>query len=175
MDQWLTSYPRRHALNVRKPRPWVQGPEHSSGRVERFLQVRRPQRPVAPRPCITSTLHRPFVCTAGPGPADGIVVRLCVCMCGRGGGRKAAAARGGGAGRQGVDEDPYTMPAIDESKWMSGGHLGGQMQTTNWAVVNCTTPANYFHVLRRQVLRAPPPPPAPAPTCLCEAILRELS
>lgn len=52
---------------------------------------------------------------------------------------------------QGVDEDPYTMPAIDESKWMSGGHLGGQMQTTNWAVVNCTTPANYFHVLRRQV------------------------
>mmetsp|Transcript_20449 Transcript_20449/g.61577 ORF Transcript_20449/g.61577 Transcript_20449/m.61577 type:complete len:1082 (-) Transcript_20449:445-3690(-) len=54
---------------------------------------------------------------------------------------------------QGVDEDPYTMPAIDESKWMSGGHLGGQMQTTNWAVVNCTTPANYFHVLRRQIHR----------------------
>jgi 2-oxoglutarate dehydrogenase complex dehydrogenase (E1) component-like enzyme len=25
------------------------------------------------------------------------------------------------------------------------------MQTTNWQVVNCTTPANYFHVLRRQV------------------------
>lgn len=47
------------------------------------------------------------------------------------------------------------MPVIDESKWMSGGHLGGQMQTTNWAVVNCTTPANYFHVLRRQVLAGP--------------------
>jgi 2-oxoglutarate dehydrogenase E1 component len=52
---------------------------------------------------------------------------------------------------QNVDEDPYTMPVIDESKWMSGGHLGGQMQATNWAIVNCTTPANFFHVLRRQV------------------------
>lgn len=54
---------------------------------------------------------------------------------------------------QNVDEDPYTMPVIDESKWMSGGHLGGQMQATNWAIVNCTTPANFFHVLRRQIHR----------------------
>ena len=50
-----------------------------------------------------------------------------------------------------MDEDPYRLPDIDESKWLSGAHLGSQMQTTNWAVVNCTTPANYFHVLRRQV------------------------
>ena len=35
----------------------------------------------------------------------------------------------------------------------AGAHLGNQMQTTNWQVVNCTTPANYFHVLRRQVRR----------------------
>jgi 2-oxoglutarate dehydrogenase E1 component len=54
---------------------------------------------------------------------------------------------------QAVDEDPYRLPDIDESKWLSGGHLGSQMQTTNWAVVNCTTPANYFHVLRRQIHR----------------------
>jgi len=28
-----------------------------------------------------------------------------------------------------------------------------QVQNSNWQVVNCTTPANYFHVLRRQVHR----------------------
>lgn len=28
-----------------------------------------------------------------------------------------------------------------------------QVQHTNWQVVNCTTPANYYHVLRRQVHR----------------------
>lgn len=28
-----------------------------------------------------------------------------------------------------------------------------QIQKANWQIVNCTTPANYFHVLRRQVLR----------------------
>ncbi|ESO00011.1 hypothetical protein HELRODRAFT_192693 [Helobdella robusta] len=27
-----------------------------------------------------------------------------------------------------------------------------QLHETNWFVVNCTTPANYFHVLRRQIL-----------------------
>lgn len=26
-----------------------------------------------------------------------------------------------------------------------------QIQRSNWQVVNCSTPANYFHVLRRQV------------------------
>jgi len=29
-----------------------------------------------------------------------------------------------------------------------------QIQRSNWQVVNCSTPANYFHVLRRQVKRA---------------------
>jgi len=28
-----------------------------------------------------------------------------------------------------------------------------QIQRTNWQIVNCTTPANYFHVLRRQIHR----------------------
>lgn len=27
-----------------------------------------------------------------------------------------------------------------------------QLYDCNWIVVNCSTPANYFHVLRRQVL-----------------------
>ena len=54
-----------------------------------------------------------------------------------------------------ADEDPYNAPPVDESKWFSGGHLGGATQQINWQVVNCTTPANYFHVLRRQVRLKP--------------------
>lgn len=51
------------------------------------------------------------------------------------------------------DENPYKMPQGDTSQWFTGGHLGTQVQSTNWQVVNCTTPANYFHVLRRQIHR----------------------
>lgn len=51
------------------------------------------------------------------------------------------------------DEDPYVMPNIDVSQWFTGGHLGTQIQKANWQVVNITTPANYFHALRRQVHR----------------------
>jgi 2-oxoglutarate dehydrogenase complex dehydrogenase (E1) component-like enzyme len=40
---------------------------------------------------------------------------------------------------------------IDHKDWFTGSHLGTQIQAANWQVVNCTTPANYFHVLRRQV------------------------
>lgn len=49
------------------------------------------------------------------------------------------------------DENPYVLPQVDEATWFTGGHLGTQVQATNWQVVNVTTPANYFHVLRRQV------------------------
>lgn len=49
------------------------------------------------------------------------------------------------------NEDPYNAPPVDFDKWFSGGHLGGSTQAINWQIVNCTTPANYFHVLRRQV------------------------
>eukprot|EP00983_Pelagomonas_calceolata_P104097 1158984-Pelagomonas_calceolata.AAC.4 len=49
------------------------------------------------------------------------------------------------------DEHPYQLPEIDEEHWFTGGHLGTQIQNTNWQVVNVTTPANFFHVLRRQV------------------------
>ena len=50
-----------------------------------------------------------------------------------------------------ANEDPYNAPPVDFNKWFSGGHLGGSTQAINWQIVNCTTPANYFHVLRRQV------------------------
>ena len=49
------------------------------------------------------------------------------------------------------NEHPYELPDVDESQWYTGGHLGTQTQNCNWQVVNCTSPAQYFHVLRRQV------------------------
>ena len=49
------------------------------------------------------------------------------------------------------DENPYELPDVDENKWFTGAHLGTQVQATNWQIVNCSTPANFFHVLRRQV------------------------
>jgi 2-oxoglutarate dehydrogenase E1 component len=47
---------------------------------------------------------------------------------------------------QQVDEDPEQIPKLNEEQRMV-------IQQTNWQVINCTTPANYFHVLRRQVHR----------------------
>ncbi|OEU22422.1 2-oxoglutarate dehydrogenase complex protein [Fragilariopsis cylindrus CCMP1102] len=45
-----------------------------------------------------------------------------------------------------VDEDPHTVPEFNKDERM-------QIQKHNWQVVNCTTPANYFHCLRRQIHR----------------------
>lgn len=42
------------------------------------------------------------------------------------------------------DDNPYTIPEMEPT-------LRKQIQECNWQVVNVTTPANYFHVLRRQV------------------------
>ncbi|XP_027364385.1 2-oxoglutarate dehydrogenase, mitochondrial-like [Abrus precatorius] len=61
-----------------------QGPEHSSGRLERFLQM--------------------------------------------------------------ADDHPYVIPEMDPT-------LRTQIQECNWQIVNVTTPANFFHVLRRQIHR----------------------
>lgn len=47
---------------------------------------------------------------------------------------------------QQVDEDPDFVPPMGENERM-------QIQVTNWQVVNCSTPANYYHVLRRQIHR----------------------
>eukprot|EP00934_Nitzschia_sp_Nitz4_P003808 Nitzschia sp. Nitz4//scaffold24_size164493//89289//92779//NITZ4_002331-RA/size164493-snap-gene-0.9-mRNA-1//1//CDS//3329544123//3798//frame0 len=47
---------------------------------------------------------------------------------------------------QQVDEDPHHIPDMAYEKKQ-------QVQKHNWQVVNCTTPANYFHCLRRQVHR----------------------
>ncbi|KQJ82296.2 hypothetical protein BRADI_5g08235v3 [Brachypodium distachyon] len=41
------------------------------------------------------------------------------------------------------DDNPYVIPEMDPT-------LRKQIQQCNWQVVNVTTPANYFHVLRRQ-------------------------
>lgn len=44
------------------------------------------------------------------------------------------------------DDNPYIIPEMDPT-------LRKQIQECNWQVVNVTTPANYFHVLRRQIHR----------------------
>lgn len=45
-----------------------------------------------------------------------------------------------------TDDDPDVVPMMDEENRM-------QIQHTNWQVVYCSTPAQYFHVLRRQIHR----------------------
>lgn len=47
---------------------------------------------------------------------------------------------------QQVDEDPHHIPALARDERM-------QIQRCNWQIVNCTTPASYFHCLRRQLHR----------------------
>lgn len=42
------------------------------------------------------------------------------------------------------DDNPFVIPEMEPT-------LRKQIQECNWQVVNVTTPANYFHVLRRQV------------------------
>jgi 2-oxoglutarate dehydrogenase complex dehydrogenase (E1) component-like enzyme len=47
---------------------------------------------------------------------------------------------------QASDDDPFTMPPMEKEHRM-------QIQQCNWQVCNITTPANYFHLLRRQIHR----------------------
>lgn len=96
-DQFLCSgeskWLRQNGLTVLLPHGYDgQGPEHSSARLERFLQM--------------------------------------------------------------SDENPYVLPEVDHTQWSVGGHLGAQVQNCNWQVANVTTPANYFHLLRRQLHRS---------------------
>merc|ERR1711959_275282 len=44
------------------------------------------------------------------------------------------------------DDDEDDIPDLEQES-------AKQIQTANWQVVNLTTPANYFHALRRQVHR----------------------
>eukprot|EP01018_Ginkgo_biloba_P020795 Gb_16333 [translate_table: standard] len=44
------------------------------------------------------------------------------------------------------DDNPFVIPEMDPT-------LRKQIQECNWQIVNATTPANYFHVLRRQIHR----------------------
>ncbi|XP_059310343.1 uncharacterized protein LOC132061579 [Lycium ferocissimum] len=88
-DQFLSSgeakWLRQSGLVVLLPHGYDgQGPEHSSARLERFLQM--------------------------------------------------------------SDDNPFVIPDMEPT-------LRKQIQECNWQVVNVTTPANYFHVLRRQIHR----------------------
>ncbi|KAK6119196.1 hypothetical protein DH2020_047070 [Rehmannia glutinosa] len=85
MFTWEAKWLRQTGLVVLLPHGYDgQGPEHSSARLERFLQM--------------------------------------------------------------SDDNPYVIPEMDST-------LRKQIQECNWQVVNVTTPANYFHVLRRQLHR----------------------
>jgi 2-oxoglutarate dehydrogenase E1 component len=44
------------------------------------------------------------------------------------------------------DSNPNVIPNMER-------HARKQIQESNWQIVNCTTPANYFHALRRQIHR----------------------
>ena len=43
------------------------------------------------------------------------------------------------------NDDPDNMPDIKEDNFDLK-----QIQSANWIIANCTTPANLFHILRRQ-------------------------
>jgi len=45
-----------------------------------------------------------------------------------------------------VEEDPHHIPPMAHDE-------RNQIQRANWQIVNCSTPANYFHCLRRQIHR----------------------
>ncbi|KAI9128126.1 hypothetical protein K1719_001119 [Acacia pycnantha] len=45
-----------------------------------------------------------------------------------------------------ADDNPYVIPEMDAT-------LRKQIQNCNWQVANVTTPANFFHLLRRQIHR----------------------
>lgn len=45
-----------------------------------------------------------------------------------------------------VEEDPHHIPPMSRD-------TRTQIQKANWQIVNCSTPANYFHCLRRQIHR----------------------
>jgi 2-oxoglutarate dehydrogenase E1 component len=45
-----------------------------------------------------------------------------------------------------MEEDPHHIPKMARDE-------RNQIQKTNWQIVNCSTPANYFHCLRRQIHR----------------------
>ena len=45
-----------------------------------------------------------------------------------------------------VEEDPHHIPPMGKDERT-------QIQRANWQIVNCSTPANYFHCLRRQIHR----------------------
>ena len=44
------------------------------------------------------------------------------------------------------NDDPDFLPTYDSDEYEVR-----QLQEINWIIANCTTPANYFHILRRQL------------------------
>ena len=84
------------------------GPEHSSARIERFLQ--QTDEPMTMEEYATRQTHRALFCQINRA----VLFKLACCPC---------------------------------------AHRALKSEQPNLIVVNCTTPAQYFHVLRRQLAR----------------------
>lgn len=147
-----------------------QGPDHSSGRVERFLQMVNddPDHLPGSGPQERSVILKSFEALSRAKGRKGVltkedVVELLVSLQGGGEAPNWEAIE--------VLWNELRLPLdsdIDFERWeafMVSYLRRNAERLTNLFVVNASTPANYFHALRRQVSAsaAPHPLPGPAP------------